>query len=167
VRLDLGGIGKGYAADLVAVALRDGGAAGVCVNLGGDLRVTGEPPDGAPAWVIAVRDPSGGERFGNLALLEGGVATSTRLRRAWRRAGRDLHHLLDPASGEPAARGLTSVTVLAAEAWWAEVLAKAAFVAGSADGAQLVADHGATGLLVHDDGRLDELDGLGAFRPAL
>jgi thiamine biosynthesis lipoprotein len=78
-----------------------------------------------------------------------------------------LHHLLDPASGEPAARGLTSVTVLAAEAWWAEVLAKAAFVAGSADGAQLVADHGATGLLVHDDGRLDELDGLGAFRPAL
>jgi thiamine biosynthesis lipoprotein len=167
VRLDLGGIGKGYAADLVAVALRDAGAAGVCVNLGGDLRVTGEPPDGAPAWVIAVEDPSGGQRFGNLALLEGGVATSTRLRRAWRRAGRDLHHLLDPASGEPAARGLTSVTVLAAEAWWAEVLAKAAFVAGAAAGARLVAEHGATGLLVHDDGRFDELDGFGAFRPAL
>lgn len=167
VRLDLGGIGKGYAADLVARELRGAGAAGVCVNLGGDLLVAGEPPDGAPAWVVAVDDPSGADRFGALALLQGGVATSTRLRRAWRRAGRDLHHLLDPASGEPAAGGLASVTVLAAEAWWAEVLAKAAFVAGPSDGARLVVEHGATGLLVHDDGRVDELDGLDAFRPAV
>lgn len=165
VRLDLGGIGKGFAADLVANELRDDGAAGVCVNLGGDLRVTGEAPDGAPAWVVAVEDPSGSERFGNLVLVEGGVATSTRLRRSWRRAGRELHHLVDPASGAPAARGLASVTVLAAEAWWAEVLAKAAFVAGPADGARLIRERDATGLLVHDDGRVDELDGLTAFRP--
>ena len=54
VRLDLGGIGKGYAADLVATELHRAGAAGVCVNLGGDLRVVGEPPDEAPAWVVAV-----------------------------------------------------------------------------------------------------------------
>jgi thiamine biosynthesis lipoprotein len=166
VRLDLGGIGKGYAADLVALELRDRGCAGVCVNLGGDLRALGEPPDDAPAWLVAVEDPSGGDGLGELALLEGGVATSTRLQRAWRRGGRDLHHLVDPATGVPASSGLMSVTVLAAETWWAEVLAKAAFVAGPSDGARLVRDAGATGLLVRDDGRVDELAGLASFRPA-
>ncbi|MBV8950122.1 MAG: FAD:protein FMN transferase [Actinobacteria bacterium] len=167
VRLDLGGIGKGFAADLVAMELRAAGAAGACVNLGGDLRVSGEPPDGAPAWVVAVDDPAGAGKLGNLVLAEGGVATSTRVRRAWRRGGRALHHLLDPESGAPAARGLASVTVLAAEACWAEVLAKAAFVGGAADGARVIRDHGATGLLVHDDGLVDELDGLRAFRPVV
>lgn len=165
VRLDLGGIGKGYTADLVANELYEAGAAGVCVNLGGDLRVIGEAPDGAPAWVVAVEDPSGAHDLGNLALLEGAVCTSTRVRRAWRRAGRDLHHLLDPSSGEPATTGLMSVTVLAGEAWLAEVLAKAAFVSGPEDGASLVAEQGATGLFVHDDGTVEDLDGLEAFRP--
>jgi thiamine biosynthesis lipoprotein len=164
-RLDLGGIGKGYAADLLATEVHDAGAAGVCVNLGGDLHVLGAAPDGAPAWVVEVEGPADGPRLGNLVLAAGGVATSTRLRRAWRRAGTELHHLLDPATGRPAATGLASVTVLAAETWWAEVLAKAAFVAGAHDGARLIAEHDATGLFLHDDGRVEELPGLAAFRP--
>jgi thiamine biosynthesis lipoprotein len=166
VRLDLGGIGKGYAADLVASELRDEGAAGVCVNLGGDVHAWGVPPDRAPSWVVAIEDPTGRHDLGDLALAAGGVATSTRLRRAWRRDGRPSHHLLDPATGQPAFEGLASVTVLAAETWWAEVLAKAAFVAGPRAGAALLARHGVTGLFVLDDDRVVELPGLGAFRPA-
>jgi thiamine biosynthesis lipoprotein ApbE len=60
---------------------------------------------------------------------------------------------------------LASVTVLAGEAWRAEVLAKAAFVAGPSLAASIVAEAGATGLLVTDGGEVIELAGLSAFRP--
>ena len=164
VRLDLGGIGKGYAADLVARELVGKGSRGVLVNLGGDLRALGDPP--APnGWVVEVEDPFGTGAAGMLAIAAGAIATSTRLRRAWTRAGRAMHHLIDPRTGEPAASGLVSATVVAGEAWKAEVLAKAAFVAGAVDGPRVVALAGATGLLVADDGTVDELHGLAPFRP--
>jgi thiamine biosynthesis lipoprotein len=167
VHLDLGGIGKGAAADEVSEELlgsAPAGVRGVAVNLGGDLRARGEAP--APhGWVVAVDDPLGTGRTGVVALAAGAVATSTRLRRAWARGGQPLHHLIDPATGTPAASGLASVTVVAGEAWRAEVLAKAAFVAGADDGARLVTAAGATGLLVTDEGDVVELDGLERFRP--
>ena len=76
-----------------------------------------------------------------------------------------MHHIVDPRTGDPAWTGLAAVTVVAGTTWWAEVLAKAAFVAGPDLGAALVGEAGATGLFVHDDGRVTELAGLGAFRP--
>jgi thiamine biosynthesis lipoprotein len=167
VALDLGGIGKGYAADAVSGELLDAGVPGVrgvLVNLGGDLRARGDAPM-PHGWVVDVDDPLGSGRTGLLALGEGAIATSTKLRRAWTRGGELRHHLIDPATGEPAASGLASVTVVAGEAWRAEVLAKAAFVAGPAAGAELVVAAGATGLLVTDDGDVVELDGLAQFRP--
>jgi thiamine biosynthesis lipoprotein ApbE len=60
---------------------------------------------------------------------------------------------------------VASVTVVAGEAWRAEVLAKAAFVAGVDDGRALVEGAGATGLFVTDDGDVVELVGLNRFRP--
>ncbi len=164
VALDLGGIGKGYAADLVAAELIARGARGALVNLGGDLRALGAAPE-PHGWVVAVDDPLATGSTGMLALREGAIATSTRLRRTWERDGQTLHHLIDPRTGRPAASGLASVTVVAADAWRAEVLAKAAFVAGPADGGAVVTGAGATGLLVHDDARVVELEGLAAFRP--
>lgn len=165
VALDLGGIGKGYTADLVAQELLDVGARGVLVNMGGDLRALGAPP--APgAWVVEIDDPLGTGRTGMVTLGTGAIATSTRLRRAWTAAdGREQHHLIDPRTGEPAHSGLASVTVIAGEAWRAEVLAKAAFVAGADEGAALVEATGATGLFVADDGEVRELAGLDGFRP--
>ncbi len=163
VALDLGGIGKGYAADLVARELVDDGSRGVLVNLGGDLRALGAAPE-PYGWVVAVDDPLNTGATGMLALTEGAIATSTRLRRAWQRGGQTLHHLIDPRTGLPAMSGLASVTVVTGEAWRAEVLAKAAFIAGPDEGGRVITEGGATGLLVHDDGRVVELDGLRAFR---
>ncbi|MCP3818825.1 FAD:protein FMN transferase [Streptomyces sp. A3M-1-3] len=152
VRLDLGGIGKGYAADLVAQELLAAGAEGACVNLGGDVRVTGRAP-GTGAWTVAVEDEARpGTDLAWLALAEGAVATSTRLRRRWQRQGRQLHHLIDPTSGAPAAGTVVTVTVVAAEAHWAEVLAKAALIAGPPAGVALLEAHGVAGLLVTEDG---------------
>jgi FAD:protein FMN transferase len=160
VRLDLGGIGKGRAGDLLARELLDAGAAGVCVDLGGDVRVAGCPPE-PRGWRVELDPALAPDRA--FVLADGAVATSTRLRRAWRRGDARFHHLLDPSSGRPAWTGLAAVTVLARSAAEAEVLAKAAFVAGPDAGADLLLEHGVTGLLLHDDGSLHELAGLTAY----
>ena len=162
VAIDLGGIGKGYAADLVSREL-GADADGVLVNLGGDLRARGDAPE-PHGWVVAVDDPLDTGATGLLAIREGAVATSTRLRRAWRRDGYELHHLIDPRTGRPASSGLASVTIVAGEAWRAEVVAKAVFVGGDG-GAAVVGDWDVTGLLVHDDRRVEELPGLAPYRP--
>ncbi|MGZ8766524.1 MAG: FAD:protein FMN transferase [Acidimicrobiia bacterium] len=162
--LDLGGIGKGLSADRLASELLKAGAIGVCADLGGDVRVSGTGPR-AGAWPVTVDDPLATGATGSLSIRDGAVATSTHLRRSWRRGGRTVHHLVDPRTGEPAAAGLASVTVVAGTTWWAEVLAKAAYIAGPDAGADLIAEAGVTGLFVHDDGQVTELPGLEAFRP--
>ena len=134
VGFDPGGIGKGLAADLVAEELTGLGAKGVCVNVGGDVRVLGEPPD-AEAWRVIVESPW--EREAPLALLrlhDGAVATSSRLRRRWvRDDGVELHHLVDPLTGTSARSPVLAATAVASEGWQAEVLSKAAFLDAGAD----------------------------------
>ncbi len=154
-RVDLGGIGKGLAADLVVEQLLRSGAGGACVNVGGDVRAAGTPPSDA-GWVVAV------ERVADalLALADGGIATSSSLRRRWVRAGAPCHHLLDPFRGAPAFTGVLAVTVVAATAATAEVLTKAVFVAGVEPGAELVEQAGATGLIVTESHAVRPLRGL-------
>ena len=167
VGLDLGGIGKGFAADQVVHELRQWGADGACVNLGGDVRVSGTSPEGGD-WSVGVTDPFGGpdsEDVDDLVVLavgEGAVATSSRTRRRWRRGTDEMHHLIDPRTGEPARTGLAAVTVVAAEAHWAEILAKSALVAGLEAGTRLLASHDLAALLVTDTGglvRVGEMEG--------
>ena len=155
VTLDLGGIGKGYAADLIATDLIDAGAAAVCVDLGGDLRVMGPGPyDGA--WEIGFdavpRDAEPRESRAPIRIASGAVATSTLMRRTWMHGGDVVHHLLDPTTGASARSGLSTVTVIAGEAWWAEVVAKAVFVAGPERGSALLNEFGLSAILVADDG---------------
>ena len=128
VKLDLGGIGKGYAAERAASLLAE---AGPClVNAGGDVALRGT------AWPIGIETSDGSL---TLALENGALATSGRDRRTWRRGGRELHHLIDPGTGEPAESDLLRATVVAGDAVEAEIWAKALFLAGS-DGAALEAD---------------------------
>jgi thiamine biosynthesis lipoprotein len=159
---DPGGIGKGLAADMVTDELIAAGARGACVNLGGDLRVTGDPPGGA-AWTVAVDHPSASEPIVRLGLGDGAVATSTTLRRRWSVDGEARHHLIDPATGVPSAGGVTLATVVTARAWAAEVLAKAVLVAGEQRAFDVLAGTGASALAVDSTGRLRTTPGLAAF----
>jgi len=153
VGFDPGGIGKGYAADLLVRELLSRGAAGVCANVGGDLRVEGQAPESGP-WAVAVQHPFRGRPAGMIGLRSGAVATSSRVRRAWGPKDDRRHHLIDPATGLPARTGLAAATVIAAEGWQAEVVAKAAFVAGLSEGLFLLASTGTDGVLVDDRGAL-------------
>lgn len=165
--LDLGGIGKGRAADLAVADLLHAGAEGVCVDIGGDVRVAGRAPDDGD-WVVGVADPSSDNDIATtaVALADGAVATSTRCRRRWLVDGRPVHHLIDPATGRPADGDLDTVTVIAGDAWWAEVVAKAALIGGSVDGAELIASSGMSGLLRHADGGTVRVGAVASFEVA-
>jgi FAD:protein FMN transferase len=143
VRLDLGGIGKGYACDRAAEVLA---TAGPClVNAGGDIATR------AGTWTVAVEtatEPLTLELSGGSAL-----ATSGRDLRRWRRAGRELHHLIDPATGLPSESDLLRVTAVAYDAVDAEVTAKALFLAGAEIAVEEADRLGVPALLVTQDGR--------------
>ena len=150
---DAGGIGKGLAADIVADELRATGAAGVCINLGGDVRVEGASPT-ADAWTVSVDYPARRDTIAHVGIARGAVATSTTLRRQWRVDGELRHHIIDPRTGRPSNSDLTFVSVVAGHAWMAEVLAKAIIVRGSHRPFELLEGTGAEALAVDRDGRV-------------
>jgi FAD:protein FMN transferase len=162
VGFDPGGIGKGLAADLVADETMAAGAAGVCINMGGDLRVRGRSP-AAESWTVAIEHQLAPEPVVLVALTEGAVATSTTLRRRWTVDGSDRHHLIDPWTGEASRSDLTLVSVIASVAWIAEVLAKAELLRGSARVFDLVGGTGAEALAVTVAGNILATDGFGKF----
>jgi FAD:protein FMN transferase len=153
VRLDLGGVAKGWAADRAAHQLGMYGPA--LIDAGGDIAVSGPMADGAP-WPIGVADPTELDGQIELLLLEsGGVATSGRDYRRWRQGGSWQHHIIDPRTGRPALTDVLSATVAAPSAREAELAAKAALILGSRGGlAWIEARPALAALLVLDSGEL-------------
>ena len=148
---DPGGIGKGCAADLVVENLRALGAAGVCVNVGGDVRVAGSAPQG-DTWIIAVRDRADDQPVAQLAVADGAVATTSRSRRRWRGPdGQVHHHIIEPATGSSAVTPVVHATAVASEGWRAEILAKVAFL-DRAEGIALAERMGATAMVATENG---------------
>jgi thiamine biosynthesis lipoprotein len=148
-QLDLGGVGKGLAADLLVAGARSRGATSACIGIGGDVRVGGATPVGG--WPVPLADPAGGPAR-CVTLRDGALVTSTTSVRAWQRGGRRVHHLVDPRSGAPAATGIRAVIARADEAWWAEGVAKAALVAGRVEGRLVLSHCGVAGWFVDADG---------------
>jgi thiamine biosynthesis lipoprotein ApbE len=139
VEIDLGATAKALAADLAAAAALDamhGG--GVLVSLGGDVSVAGDPP--VEGWHIQIAEDSraaitpDGE---TIAIRTGGVATSSTTVRRWRRGGVELHHIIDPATGLPAAGPWRTVSVVAGSCVDANIAATAAIVRGATAAAWL------------------------------
>ena len=151
VRIDLGGIAKGYAAERAAEVLA---SAGPClVNAGGDIATRGG------SWPVGVE--TAGEPL-TLELSHGSaLATSGRDRRRWRRNGYELHHLIDPRTGAPSAGDLLRVTVVAADAVDAEVAAKALFLVGADRAADDANASGMPAVLVTNNGHTILAGGLG------
>ncbi|MBS1245451.1 MAG: ApbE family lipoprotein [Chloroflexi bacterium] len=138
MRLDLGGIAKGWIAERAARELA--ACSGACaVSAGGDMFMVGLPA-GEAVWRVALEDPRDPDQ--TLAILRigpGAVATSSIMKRRWQQGKRVRHHLIDPRSGAPAETDWLSVTVIAPHATMAEVFAKALLIAGSRQAERIAA----------------------------
>ena len=155
MEIDLGGVGKEYAVDRAARILEAEGIGSALVNFAGDVRTIGSRGDGHP-WKIGVADPRdrGRCRFAVRALGGAGVATSGDYERGFVKDGVRYHHILDARTGWPA-RGLSSVTTIAATAFRAGRFATAAFLLGAEAGLALLEDAaGVEGALMTDTGAL-------------
>jgi thiamine biosynthesis lipoprotein len=154
IAVDTGGTTKGMLAD--AVAQRLARFARFVVDCGGDMRVGGRD---AVAVDVRVEHPLTRDRDDSIRVVDGGVATSTIANRVWRRPNGDgfAHHLIDPATGEPAWTGLLGVTAVATTALEAETVAKAALLGGPDAARERLSTTGG-GRLFHADGRSERVD---------
>lgn len=127
--IDLGGIAKGYGIDQAAEAMKTSGVSGGLVNVGGDIRCFGKPPEGN-IWKIKVKDPFKKKNvFANLGIKTGAVCTSGNYFRFTNINGRRYSHIIDPRTGAPA-EAAASVTVVAPTAMVADAWATALSVLG-------------------------------------
>ncbi|MEU2742549.1 FAD:protein FMN transferase, partial [Streptomyces sp. NPDC007095] len=130
--LDLGATAKALAADRAARRAAAAVGCGVLVNLGGDLSVAGEPP--AAGWRVAIADdhaaPDVGPGRPVVSIRDGGLATSGTTVRTWRRGGRTLHHIVDPATGDVPPPVWRTVSVAAGSCVDANTATTAALVLG-------------------------------------
>jgi thiamine biosynthesis lipoprotein len=135
--IHLGGIGKGYAVDRGAAIFRARGLRDFMIQSGGDIYVAGMK-DGKP-WRLGIQDPRGpaNRSFAELDLSDGTFSTSGDYERAFIANGRRYHHILDPATGEPA-RDTRSVTIVSTRAVLADGLSTGVFILGPAKGMALV-----------------------------
>jgi thiamine biosynthesis lipoprotein len=138
MKIDLGGIAKGYAVDRAAAVLRKAGLESFLTQAGGDLYGAGRKPDGSP-WVSGIQDPRGphGSFFAVIELTDHAFSTAGDYARAFFVAGKRYHHIIDPRTGYPAT-ACRSVTVWAADAFTADAVDDAVFILGPEKGLALV-----------------------------
>jgi FAD:protein FMN transferase len=153
MRLDLGGIGKGWAAEQARLRLEEYGP--VLVDASGDLAVSEARVDGS-LWPVAIADPlQVQDNLGTLMLAGCGVATSGIDYHHWLKDGLWQHHIINPRTGEPAQTDLLSVTSIAPNSLQAEAAAKAVLILGSESGLSwLEQQPDCAGLLAFPDGRV-------------
>jgi len=132
MRIDLGGIAKGYSVDRGIELLQKQGITRAMVNAGGDTRILGDR-FGKP-WVVGVRDPDHeGKVFLRLPLTDTAFSTSGDYERYFDEDGKRFHHIIDPKTGD-SARKCRSVTIISGNATRTDALTKSVFIMGPEDG---------------------------------
>ena len=140
VRIDLGGIAKGWAVDVAAETLRAHGVQDALVDLTGNMVAMGHPAN-APAWRIGVRDPR--DRvpyFARISLSGEAISTSGKYEQFVAADGRTYGHIMDPRTGRPA-EGLVSVTLVSKSAFTCDAWDTPLFVLGAARAKELAVAH--------------------------
>ncbi len=136
VRINLGGIAKGYAVERAVAVLAEAGFRHAIVTAGGDSRLLGDR--GGEPWVVGVRDPRADEAVAvRLPLVDEAISTSGDYERYFEEDGVRYHHILSPATGEPA-RGVYSATVVGPDGVLTDALSTSVFVLGVGRGLALI-----------------------------
>lgn len=161
--VDVGGIGKEYAVDIVFQMGEARGFPSVHVNFGNDLRVSGPAPQGGP-WLVGLEDPKQpGTCWGGVAVTRQAVTTSGDYMRFFKADGRRFGHILDPRTGWPVANGCQSVTVVSNACTEAGILSTTAFILGAEAGLRFIQSwHQAEGCLWQGEQRI-QTEGFGQY----
>lgn len=139
--IDLGAVGKGYAADVAAEVIEEQGVESALLDLGGNIQAVGSRPDGTD-WRLGIRNPFGDGQIGMLEASDCAVVTSGSYERYFvGEDGKEYTHIIDPQTGRPADNGLVSVTIIADEGKAADALSTAMFVKGAEEAQKYWREH--------------------------
>jgi len=130
MKIDLGGIAKGYTSSRIMEIYKENNISSGLVNLGGNVQALGTKTDGSK-WRVAVQSPDDTEDYlGILSVEDKAVITSGGYERYFEQDGKTYHHIIDPKTGYPAENGLTSVTVVSEDGTLADGLSTSLFIMG-------------------------------------
>ncbi|MGN1030865.1 MAG: FAD:protein FMN transferase, partial [Butyricicoccaceae bacterium] len=150
-KLDLGGIGKGYAADRTADILRENCVERAVIALGGNIYVLGSKSKDE-GWKIGITDPDKEEEYvAALEVSDISVVTTGDYERYFEQDGKRYHHVFDPETGYPADTDLRSVTVVREQSAEADALSTALFVMGYEQAVQYCEEHDIAAVFIRND----------------
>ncbi len=153
MRLDLGAIAKGYAADEVRQIAKEKEVKSAYVNLGGNVLVIGSKPDGS-AWNVGIRDPRLKQNgvIASIKVRDKTIVTSGNYERYFKENGVIYHHILDPITGKPARTGIISVSIITHDSFDADALSTSVFILGPEKGLNLIENTpGAEAMMITDN----------------
>jgi len=160
--LDLGGIAKGYAADLAVQSLKRNGITAGLVAIAGDIKAYGLKPDKKP-WVVGIKNPrqknNDDEIIARIPLSDKAISTSGDYERYFIIDGQRFHHLLIPQTGYPAYT-CQSATVIADEGVMTDAFSTALFILGPERGMELAKQMGMDAMIIDDKGTIHTTSGL-------
>ena len=161
--VDVGALGKGYAAEMIAKYLEGVGAEGYVLDLGGNIRAIGSKPNG-DGWVTGIRSPFSAEQYSKkLILSDTSCVTSGNYERYFELDGVKYHHIIDKDTLNPA-KYFASVTVITKNSALADALSTALYCMSYEDGLATVEAIGDVEVLwIFNDGSMYMTDGLSAL----
>ncbi|WP_245583497.1 FAD:protein FMN transferase [Paenibacillus assamensis] len=165
MELDLGGIGKGYAADAIVDYIREQGVKSAIIDLGGNIYAVGTKPAGFD-WTIGVQDPNEtrGNQIGTMKIKDRTIVTSGVYERYLEHNGQYYHHILDPKTGYPAKSNLNSVTIVTDRSTDADALSTSAFALGVEEGIAFIeAKPNAEAIFITEDKQVYTTSGIPSF----
>jgi thiamine biosynthesis lipoprotein len=159
VRIDLGGIGKGYAVDNGIALLKKRGITQAIVTAGGDSRVLGDR--GGRPWMVGIRDPRRKDNMvAVIPLINSAISTSGDYERYFEADGIRYHHILNPKTGR-STTGVHSVSVIGPDATTTDGLTKPVFILGPEKGLRLIESiPGVDAVIIDADGKMFYSSGL-------
>ena len=156
--LDLGAVGKGWAADMVQDYLESLSIEHAIVNLGGNILLVGGKEDGS-GWNVGIKDPENTSSvFMRLSIEDGTVITSGGYQRYIEKDGVIYHHILDSRTGYPFTTDILSATVINPSGTLGDMLSTVLFAAGSEKAEAIASQHGVRAILKLEDGRIIDTD---------
>lgn len=162
MKIDLGGIAKGYTSSRIMDIYRENNISSGLVNLGGNVQALGMKTDGSK-WRVAVQSPDDTEDYlGILSVEDKAVITSGGYERYFEQDGKTYHHIIDPKTGYPAENGLTSVTIVSEDGTLADGLSTSLFIMGKDKAIEFWKAHSEEfdTIMLTDEGKLYVTEGI-------